>query len=207
MGGEHFDGGDNGGPTSHRYFYDMEREQLFTLFVGAIKELRVDDDGCHCLSAEAQAISRMARAVQARADSDIAREDELAGMATVTRVLLSRTDGRDKGEDQSWYEPLADLVAHFVQLRSELGDFLPPTQAGEVPDALTPAMIESLRDGPNPDGPPGVRTDEDGRPWIEPDPGDEMLPYDHPDVQAMAERDPALAEMIAEDEANPWPWP
>jgi hypothetical protein len=171
MSSEHDDGGD-GGPTSHRYLYEMEREQLFTLFVGAIKELRVDDDGCHCLSAEAQAISRLARAVQARAESGIAREDQLAGLATVTRVLLSRTDGRDKGEDQSWYEPLPDLVAHFVRLRSELVP--PPTQAGEVPDTLTPAMIESLRDGPNPDGPPGVWTDEDGQLRCELDPGDEV---------------------------------
>jgi hypothetical protein len=34
---------------------------------------------------------------------------------------------------------------------------------------------------------------------------DEVLPYDHPHVQAMAADDPALAEFIAAEQANPWP--
>jgi hypothetical protein len=35
-------------------------------------------------------------------------------------------------------------------------------------------FIESLRDGPNPDGQPGVSFDVYGRPWIEPDPDDDV---------------------------------
>jgi hypothetical protein len=193
---EYYDDGDNGGPTSHRRFYDMPRVQLFTEFAGVVQTIRVDG-GPLCASYEAPSFTRMARVVQARVDATDPCEAKLGGVTTVLRVLLSRADGLDKGEDQSYYEPIRDLVGHFVELRAELADMLPVSGAWAsmvvVPD--DPSGVDAVAT---------VRTDGDGRLWTELDPGDEVLSYDHPDVIAMAENDPALAEMIAEERARPW---
>lgn len=162
-------------PTSHQYLYGIDRAQLFAMFAGAVASLRVDSDGAHCLSAEAQAISRMARAVQERALETVPRESKLASLATVTRVLLSRTDSRDRGDEApEWHMPLDELVAYFLNLRAELGDFLPATPPVPVPDGVPAGFIESLRDGANPDSSPGVWTDVEGRLWTKPDSDDEV---------------------------------
>jgi hypothetical protein len=161
-------------PTSHEYLYEIDREQLFAMFAGAVASLRVDSDGVHCLSAEAQAVSRMARAVQERTVDGTPRQSKLGGLATVTRVLLSRTDSRDRGgEEPEWHMPLDELVAYFLNLRAKLGDFLPATSPVPVPDGVPAGFIESLRDGANPDGSPGVWADADGRLWTGLPPGDE----------------------------------
>jgi hypothetical protein len=155
-------------PTSHEYLYEMPREQVFALFIGALAGLKVDDDGVHCMSAEAQALSRLARAVQTRCDYS-PREDKLHGLATVSRVLLSRTDDRDRGEPPSFYEmPMPALVDHFLQLRSEVGDFLPGVSPDAVPADLAPELL------------------------------DEELPYDHPAVQALIAADPSLGPQLRE---------
>jgi hypothetical protein len=75
--------------------------------------------------------------VQARTDSSIPRKDRLCSLAILTRVLLSRTDGRDRGEEPDWYEPLPDLVAHFLRSRAEVEDFIPAASPEGVPDDLS----------------------------------------------------------------------
>jgi hypothetical protein len=52
----------------------------------------------------------------------------------VTRVLLSRTDGRDRGEDQYYYQSLPELVGYFLRVRNGLGDFIPAATVVLVPD-------------------------------------------------------------------------
>lgn len=159
---------------SHQHLYDMDRQLLFAQFVGAVQKIRVDG-GPLCASYEAPSLIRMARAVEARVDPGNPREAKLGGVATVLRVLLSRANGLDEGEDQSHLQPLPELVEYFAELRTDLGVWLPPTSSvSSVPDEPTGGLIESLRDGPNPDGQPGVSYDVYGRPWIEPDPADEV---------------------------------
>jgi hypothetical protein len=194
---EYYDDGDSGGPTSHRRLYELPRVQLFTEFAGVVQAIRVDG-GPLCWPVEAQGLSRMARAVQMRADADDPREGKLGGVATVLRVLLSRADGLDEGEDQTHLMPIRDLVGYFVELRAELADMLPVSGAWA-------SMVVVPDDPSGVDAAATVRTDGDGRLWTELDSGDEVLSYDHPDVIAMAENDPALAEMIAEERARPWP--
>lgn len=132
-------------PTSHRYLYEMDRENLFTLFVGAVASLKVGDEGAYCRSAEAQGLERMARAVQRRTESRLPREAALAGLATVTRVLLSRTDGRaqDRADEEYWRGPIADVIAHFLRLRAEVGDFIPTAAPTPVPNDPSDALRDS----------------------------------------------------------------
>ncbi|ORA31567.1 hypothetical protein [Mycobacterium aquaticum] len=166
MSDEYSDDGDCGGPTSHRYLYRMDREELFAMFVGAVAPLKVDDDGAHCGSYEAPSLMRMARAVQERADSSIPREEKLGTVACVLRVLLSRTDGRDRGEDDYYHMPLPDLAAYFRQVRAELGDML-VLGTWQKPVAV-PDDIAELGSTPQ------VRADADGRLWTDLDAGDEV---------------------------------
>jgi hypothetical protein len=141
----------------------MDRENLFALFVGAVASLKVDDDGAHCQPAEAQALERMARAVQNRAEQSIPRELALWNLAQVTRVLLSGTDNHDRGRQQDWHMPLPQLVTVFLRVRNEIGDFMRAGTCVPVPD--DPYGMEAI---------PQVRRDGDGRLWTELDPGDEV---------------------------------
>jgi hypothetical protein len=108
-------------------------------------------------------------------------------------VLLSYTDRHDQGRHYETDMPLPDLVAYFLRLRAEVGDFIPAASPEPVPD--DPSGVDAIQ---------SVSADEDGRLWGHLDPEDEVLSYDSPEVQAIAERDPALAEFIAEERANPW---
>jgi hypothetical protein len=185
---------------SHQYLYEMDREELFAMFVGAVNSLRVDESGVWCLEAEAYSVLRLARTVQSRVYDGIPadeiygaelspREDALRSVASTLRFLIPDyvvgmgnqrpplPDAREPagyGFEGTINHRHAGIVDEFYRERAALLDALPPTPASvSVPGDLSDDTV-----------------------------ADVQLPLDDPAVQAAIAADPDLAGFIEQAQAQ-----
>lgn len=138
--------------------------------LGIVREIDLDADGLPCNPSQefeiwsatgwAHRLTAVLRSPMGTPAGEVrAVADGFGGLVIATKGHRSPAIG------QRWLRLRDRASVAFGEL------FGPPEVA--VPDAVPADAIASLRDSANPDGPPGVWTDADGRAWIELDPGDE----------------------------------
>lgn len=106
-------------PTSHEYLYEMDREQLFALFVSVVAVLDSKTGVANCVGAQREGTMRIARAVQERTGGDTSPRGRAIGkLATMTRIVASTSPSDERYDD---------YLRVFHEDRAALGDLLPPT--------------------------------------------------------------------------------
>lgn len=106
-------------PTSHEYLYEMDREQLFALFMSVVAVLDSETGVVNCVGAQREGTMRIARAAQERTAYDrTPLGDAINRLASLTRIVVHANPSDER------YDTYLEA---FYESRAACDDMLPAT--------------------------------------------------------------------------------